>query len=118
MALENVERFEKLLREDEDLQAQVSAASKAYEGEITDEAAFEALIAPVAAGVGLPFTLEEAREFVQRGRELSETELEAVAGGGVCYVIGGSTKPEANIEDNHIDGGACAYVGIGMFGWS
>lgn len=32
MSLENVERFEKLLREDEDLQAQVAAASKAYEG--------------------------------------------------------------------------------------
>lgn len=62
MALENVERFEKLLREDEGLQAKVAAASKAYEGEITDEAAFEELLAPIAAGVGLPFTLAEARE--------------------------------------------------------
>lgn len=32
MALENVEKIEKLLREDEGLQAQVAAASKAYEG--------------------------------------------------------------------------------------
>ena len=57
VALENVERFEKLLREDEGLQAQLAAAFKEHEGELSDEPALEELLVPITAGAGLPFTL-------------------------------------------------------------
>ena len=72
MALENVEQFEKLLREDEALQERLASAVDAYEGEQTAEAIYEALLEPIAAGVGLPFTYEEAVRFGSLGRELSD----------------------------------------------
>lgn len=117
MALENVEQFERLLREDEGLQAKLAAASKAYEGEKTEEAVFEELLAPIAAGVGLPFTLGEALTYVSQTRVLSDEELDAVAGGSsVCYIIGGSSEPEADFVD-YEEVGACAYLGVSVAFW-
>ena len=117
MSLENVERFEKLLKEDEGLQAKLAAATKAYEGAETDEAMFEGLLAPIAAGAGLPFTLDEALAYASTSRNLSDAELEAVAGGSTyCYIVGGGSEPDAGYVD-YENGGACAYVGLGLAHW-
>ena len=117
MSLENVERFEKLLKEDEGLQAKLASSTKAYEGAETDEAMFEGLLAPIAAGAGLPFTLDEARAYVSTCRNLSDAELEAVAGGSTyCYIVGGGSEPDAGYVD-YENGGACAYVGLGLAHW-
>lgn len=86
MSLENVVRFEDLLRTDEALQAKLREAKEAFDAEGADERAiFDALIAPLAAEVGLPFTYEEGKSFTVDRVELSDEELEAVSGGGDWY---------------------------------
>ena len=113
MANENVARFEELLKNDEALQEKLNELSKAYEGDKEDEQAiFEATVGKLAEEAGLPFTLEEAREAVFAGRELGDAELDAVAGGGYCYFIGGASDVEATCGDSEFH--ACAYVGVGF----
>ncbi len=116
MAFENVEKFEDLLRGSEELQAKMRAAADAYEGDKADEQAiFEAVIAPLAEEAGLPFSLEEGREFVISSRELTDDELDAVAGGkGGCYVIGGGKEADA-CTDDILGAGACYAMGVGIF---
>ena len=110
MALENVKKFEELLKTDEGLQAKLKELSGAYAGDMTDEKAmFEATIAKVAAEAGLPFTLDEAIEAVAE-QELSDAELDAVAGGSVCYFVGGSPTVESACSGSK--GAACAYAGV------
>ncbi len=116
MALENVEQFEKLLREDEVLQEKLVSAVDAYEGEQTAEAIYEALLEPIAAGVGLPFTYEEAVRFGSLGRELSDAELDGLAGGSICIFVGFGDDPDAEVIDDS-NGGACAYVGVTLANW-
>ena len=119
MAIENVSKFEKLLREDEALQAKMEAAYKAFDGDKSDEkAVFDATVAPLAAEVGLPYTFEEAVESTEV-RDLDDSELEAVAGGSWCIIIGGGTNRESNTVDTEngvgVTGiGTCKYVGIGI----
>ena len=117
MSLENVERFERLLKEDEGLQAKLAAATKAYDGAEKDEAMFEELLAPIAAGVGLSFTLDEALAHASTCRNLSDSELDAVAGGSTyCYIVVGGSEPDAGYVD-YENGGACAYVVLGLAIW-
>ena len=113
MASENANKFEELLRADEALQAKLSEAAATFEGDKADEqAVFDATVGKLAAEAGLPFTLEEAREVAMSGHELSDEELESVAGGyGVCYLIGGSDEAEADCHGGNL-GHACAYVGV------
>lgn len=119
MAAENVSRFEKLLREDEALKAKMEAALKAFEGDKSDEkAVFDATVAPLAAEAGLPYTFEEAIASTQ-ARELDDGELEAVAGGSWCIIIGGGQDNDSNTVDTEngvgVTGfGTCKYVGIGI----
>ncbi len=114
MANENVSKFEEMLRGSEELQAKLQELAAAYEGDKADEqAVFDATIGKLAAEAGLPISFEDARSFALEGRELSDTELDAVAGGyGVCYMIGGSNEVEAECQNNAYIGHACSYVGV------
>lgn len=116
MAQENVTRFAGLIQTDEALQEKLASAVAAYEGEQTAEAMYEALLEPIAAGVGLPFTYEEAVRFESLGRELSDVELDGVAGGSICIFIGFGDEPDADATDE-TNGGACAYVGVTLANW-
>ena len=58
----------------------------------------------------MPFSLEEAKELASR-KALSDDELEAVAGGGKCYVIGYSDGAEAECDSG---GRACAFLGVSL----
>ena len=119
MAAENASKFEKLLREDEALRARMEAALKAFDGDKSDEkAVFDAAVAPLAAEAGLPYTFEEAVESIQT-RDLDDSELEAVAGGSWCIIIGGGHDNDSNTVDTEngvgVTGfGTCDYVGIGI----
>ena len=119
MATENASKFEKLLREDEALREKMEAAFKAFDGDKSSEKAlFDATVAPLAAEVGLPYTFEEAVESTQ-ARELDDAELEAVAGGSWCIIIGGGHDRDSNTVDTKngvgVTGfGTCEYVGIGL----
>ena len=88
--MSNINQFEEMLRSDETLQAKLAEAEKAFAGDKADEKAFfDAVIAPLAAEVGLPFTFEDMSELFD-SRALNDAELEAVAGGDdTCYTVGG-----------------------------
>ncbi len=113
MALENVAKFEELLRTDETIKAKMDELFSAWEGDKTnDEAAFEAVVAPVAAEAGLPFTYEELKEGAD-GADVDDDQLEAVAGGGFCFILGGTNGREVECSEG---GRACAYIGVTMGG--
>lgn len=114
MSSENLTTFEEMLREDGELQAKLQEAVNAYDGDRSDERAFfDATIGKLATEANLPFSFEEATEFLASSRELSDEEMDAVAGGGgFCYVIGGSNDVEA--ECGMSEGHACAYVGVSI----
>lgn len=113
MAFENVSKFEKILADNAEIQGKINELAAAFKGDSGDDKAlFEATIGMVAAEAGLPFSYEEALG-VTPDAELSDDELDMIAGGsGVCYIIGGSTKPETGCVDTEAIGYACAYVGV------
>ena len=72
------------------------------------EKAVAAIVIPLAEEVGLPFTLEELKEYEQeqlKEMNLSEDELDQVAGGR------GKPRPEAKGKGS--SKAVCAIVGIG-----
>lgn len=125
MSKENAGKFQDLLSSDEELQAKFRAAVEAYAGDAGDEhAAFEAIVAPLAEGAGLPFTYEEGKELALDGAELTDEQLEAAAGGwAFCILMGaGSSEVEATDRctcDEQIGQGwgACYIQGVGYFYW-
>lgn len=113
MANENVGRFEELLKGSEEMQAKLQELTKAFDGDKNDgKALFEATVGKLAAEAGLPFSFEEGAEFANANRELSDAELEAVAGGGVCYFVG--ANPGVDSECTNNKGSSCAYVGVSI----
>ena len=109
MAKENVKAFFEALFKDEAIQQALKAKELAYTGSKEDrEAVVKEVLIPVAEEAGYAFTLEELKAF-EKGMclegELSENELEAVAGGmnwGVCFIFGFG------------EGSSCLVVGSGL----
>ena len=124
--MSNIERFEELLRSDEELQAKLRAAMEAFEGDVSDESAvFDAIIAPLAAESGLAFTYEDAKAAAQEMSTLDDAELDAIAGGAEdkdgssktgCVAVGISISADA-CSDEHLGAGACFIIGAGFLGW-
>ena len=117
MAKENVGKFYEKLAQDAALAEKLNAMDKDFaekNGASTDDAAMrekavEAIIIPLAKEVGLPFTLEELKEYEQeqmKEMNLSEDELDQVAGGKRKY-----HGPAAN---NSKGGALCAFLGVGF----
>ena len=113
MAKENVGKFYEKLAQDAALAEKLNAMDKDFaekNGTSADDAAMrekaaEAIILPLAQEVGLPFTLDELKEYEQeqlKGLNLSEDELEQVAGG----------VPKNTNSRNGVN--ACAYIGVGF----
>ena len=126
--MSNAERFRELLASDEALQERLRAAVAAYEGDRDEAAAFAALVAPLAAVAGLPFTFEEAMAVAEEDREVSLDDADAVAGGedvpsygmNICLVIGIGDETDGYVCTNGIEGcggGICNYIGSGFIGW-
>ena len=117
MAKENVGKFYEKLAQDAALAEKLNALDKDFaeknEGSADDaamrEKAVEAIIIPLAKEVGLPFTLEELKEYEQeqlKEMNLSEDELEQVAGGRKKY--------HGPAENNSKGGALCAFLGVGF----
>ena len=115
MAKENVGKFYDKLAQDAALAEKLNALDKDFaekNGASSDDAAMrekavEAIIIPLAKEVGLPFTLEELKEYEQeqlKEMNLSEDELDQVAGGRPKWE-GGPDRGGLN---------ACAYLGVGF----
>ena len=113
MAKANVGKFYDKLAQDAALAEKLNALDKDFaekNGTSVDDAAMrekaaEAIILPLAQEVGLPFTLDELKEYEQeqlKGLNLSEDELEQVAGG----------VPKNTNSRNGVN--ACAYIGVGF----
>ena len=118
MAKENVGKFYEKLAQDAALAEKLNALDKDFaekNGASTDDAAMrekavEAVIVPLAKEVGLPFTLEELKEYEQeqvKNMTLSEDELAQVAGGK------GGKKKKPKYEPSR-GKNACAFVGVGF----
>jgi hypothetical protein len=112
MAKENVGKFYDKLAQDAALAEKLNALDKDFaeknEGSADDaamrEKAVDAIIIPLAKEVGLPFTLEELKEYEQeqlKEMNLSEDELDQVAGGSRWKIKCSGRN-------------ACAYVGVGL----
>ena len=122
MAKENVGKFYEKLAQDAALAEKLNALDKDFaEKNVTPsndaamrEKAVDAIIIPLAKEVGLPFTLEELKEYEQeqlKNMTLSEDELDQVAGGD-------SYKYEYNKRNRKGKKGgtaaACAFIGVGV----
>ena len=113
MAKANAAKFYEKLQNDAALAEKLNEMDKKFvdtnEGSADDiamrEKAVEAIILPLAQEVGLPFTLDELKEYEQeqlKKLNLSEDELEQVAGG----------VPKNTNSRNGVN--ACAYIGVGF----
>ncbi len=118
MAKENVGKFYEKLAEDAALAEKLNALDKDFaekNGPSTDDAAMrekavEAIIIPLAKEVGLPFTLEELKEYEQeqmKNMTLSEDELDQVAGGR-------KKQQKSGKSDRTGAGAYCAFLGVGF----
>ena len=117
MAKENVGKFYDKLAQDAALAEKLNALDKDFaekNGASADDAAMrekavDAIIIPLAKEVGLPFTIEELKEYEQeqmKNMTISDDELDQVAGGRKSKFMGSSRKK---------DGGAyCAFLGVGF----
>ena len=117
MAKANVGKFYEKLAQDAALAEKLNALDKKFadtnEGSADDiafrEKAVAAIVIPLAEEVGLPFTLEELKEYEQdqmNNMTLSEDELDQVAGGKEPKGRGENGKPSYKA--------ACAIVGVGI----
>ena len=117
MAKENVAKFYEKLAEDTALAEKLNALDKEFaekneaaaDGADIREKAAEAIVLPLAKEVGLPFTLEELKEYEQdrlKEMNLSEDELEQVAGG--------LRKHRSGKKSDGKGANACAYIGVGF----
>ena len=116
MAKENVGNFYEKLAQDAALAEKLNALDKDFaekNGTSSDDAAMrekavDAIIIPLAKEIGLPFTLEELKEYEQeqmKNMTLSEDELDQVAGGSKTKVYREGTSGGLN---------ACAFLGVGF----
>ena len=119
MAKENVGKFYAKLQEDATLTAKLNELDKDFaekNGASADDAAMrekavEAIIIPLAKEAGLPFTLEELKEYEQeqlKEMNLSEDELDQVAGGKRHNRKFGDGGGRSGI------GAYCAFLGVGI----
>ena len=83
MSVEQVKAFFDKVKSDSALAQKLKDAQAAYTGDTSDkDAAIAAVVIPVAAEAGFNFTVEDFNAaFEAEEGELSEDELDAVAGG-------------------------------------
>ena len=83
MSVEQVKAFFKKLNEDEAFAKTIHDAEAAYTGDKSDkDAAFAAIVLPIAAQAGFNFTVEDVKAAYENEEgEASKDELTAVAGG-------------------------------------
>ena len=114
MAKENVKLFYDALKTEEALRKKLQEKEAAYTGDKNDREAIVAeILLPIAEATGYAFTIEELKEYesdLLSGKELSDDEMESVAGGdivGFCCIVGVG----AGWECEGLGYGTCFLVG-------
>ena len=114
-------KFKDLLTSDAEFREKFKKAAEAYDGPQDEKSVFEKLILPLAEEHGLSATYEEFKAykdtFVGEEGELSDEELEQVAGGkseglpgtGLCVCVGVGDLFGSNDHDYRI---YCQVVGL------
>ena len=113
MSVENAKKFYEALSQDEAMKQKFVELSQKYQGQQMDEAkamaTMEQEALPLAKQLGYEFSLDELKAYGEEmqqadmNRELSDSELEAVTGGGYFCLIGGGG-----------DGVVCVIVGCNI----
>jgi len=114
---EGLRKFDELLKTDAAFQEKLKAAVESYTGEKTEEAVFEAVLVPLAKEYGITASFEEYKEYVSGisndDRELSEDEINQVAGGSKGAGLGFSLCYGWGLGIGSADGSKCLGVGAG-----
>ena len=120
MSVENVKKFYEALVQDKMIQQRFNELNQKYQGVTVDatkaDAILEQDLLPLAKELGYEFTLAEIKAYGEEMKqahmpqELSDAELQAVAGGGaslICVALG------FNEGFNHVHGfGYCLLLGF------
>jgi hypothetical protein len=126
MSLENVEKFYAKMGEEKELREKVSKAGERLKDqfktkeELKEKAPAEIyrVLEPLAREAGCPFTLAEMEAYQkEKGRQLTDTQLDAVAGGASCGCVfggGGSGDPLACAFYGQSTKCICPLVGAGV----
>jgi len=107
---EDFKKFIELVQADESLQKKLEEGVKSYTGEESEEAAFNAIVVPIAKEAGFDISLDDMKESMV---ELNPEEMQQVAGGETgglgalaCYGIGVGYGVNKNST-------ACWFFGFG-----
>ena len=97
MSVENVKKFYEAVAQDEALKQKFVQLSQKYQGQPMDEEKAMALteqeVLPMAAQMGYSFTIDDVKSYelamqqAKMGCELSDEELQAVAGGETLLCV-------------------------------
>ena len=131
MSVDNVKKFYQAIAADENLRQELSELSRQHTQPGLSEAevmkAAESVVLPVAARLGLSFTLADLAQYAKEqggelsDRDLSDDELAAVTGGdtaGFCVLggYGAGTNPCICVLGGHgangITNGTCVVMGF------
>ena len=101
MSTENAKKFYEAVAQDEAMKQKFVELSQKYQGQPMDEAKSISLMEqealPIAAQMGYSFTMDDLKAYGEEmqqanmNRELSDSELEAVAGGVFFCTLQGNT---------------------------
>ncbi len=120
MAIENIRKFYAILSENEGMVKKLGEFGKEYSKPgVTEEQKVEYVekyVLPMAAETGCDFTVQELKAFeveqveeLKKNGELSEDELDGVAGGiGIGYCLG------IGAGFNIHFGGYCVFIGASL----
>lgn len=112
---EGLKKFEELLKTDAAFQEKLKAAMENYKGEKTEQAVFEDVLLPLAKEYGITATLAEVKEYINNvsgeDRELSEDEVNQVAGGGKDFGATACLGWGIGLGDS--GSGTCVVLGAG-----
>jgi predicted ribosomally synthesized peptide with nif11-like leader len=110
--MSKVKEFYSALAKDEAMKNRLEALSAKYKDAQPDENTIAADIAAFAKAEGYDFTPEQFAEYAKQSRELSDKELEVVAGGArfcVCAFFGSG----AGVKDGVLLKCMCIATGYG-----
>lgn len=106
--MNKLEDFYEVLEENEEMKNEVEALNRKYEGaDLTSEETkmeIGRMLADISARNGLDLAPED---FFQQETELSDDDLDAVAGGGACgcVIAGGGSRDDADFQCGCFIGG-------------